>query len=114
MAIPSVVRCSLPASPNARIAADYAGRIAAVARTTSDAALSRLQRVELGYPPLELMAMSKVPAAVRAHLAKIGARGGKHASGAGGRGVSVDVSAEARSRRRRDLVRKRWAKAKKG
>jgi hypothetical protein len=52
-----------------------------------------------------------VPAAVRAYLAKIGAKGGKHASGAGGRAVWADVSAEARSKRMRDLVRKRWAKA---
>jgi hypothetical protein len=40
---------------------------------------------------------------------KIGAKG-RHASGAGGRAVWADVSAEARSRRMRDLVRKRWAR----
>jgi hypothetical protein len=57
--------------------------------------------------------MAKVPAAVRAYLAKIGARGGKRASGAGGRALWADVSAEARSKRMRDLIRKRWAKAKK-
>jgi hypothetical protein len=55
----------------------------------------------------------RLPAAVRAYFAKIGAKGGKHASGAGGRAVWAHVSPEARSRRMRDLVRKRWAKAKK-
>jgi hypothetical protein len=60
------------------------------------------------------MATRKLPPAVRAYLAKIGAKGGKHASGAGGRAVWADVSPEARSKRMRDLVRKRWAKAKKG
>ena len=59
------------------------------------------------------MAKSRVAAEVRAYLAKIGAKGGKHASGAGGRAVWADVPAEARSKRMRDLVRKRWAKAKK-
>jgi hypothetical protein len=58
------------------------------------------------------MAMSKVLAEVRAYLAKIGAKGGRHASGAGGRAVWADVPAEARSKRMRDLVRKRWSKAK--
>jgi hypothetical protein len=58
------------------------------------------------------MAKRVVPAAVRAYLAKIGAKGGKHASGAGGRAVWADVPAEARSKRMRNLVRKRWAKAK--
>jgi hypothetical protein len=81
------------------------------ARTASDAPLSRLQGVELSYPQLELMAMSKVPAEVRAYLARIGAKGGKHSSGAGGRAVWADVPADARSKRMRDLVRKRWAKA---
>jgi hypothetical protein len=56
------------------------------------------------------MAKSKLPAEVRAYLAKIGAKGGKHSSGAGGRAVWADVSAAERSRRMRDLVRKRWAK----
>jgi hypothetical protein len=59
------------------------------------------------------MAKRSVPAQVRAYLAKIGAKGGRHASGAGGRAVWADVPAEARSRRMRDLVRKRWAKGKK-
>jgi hypothetical protein len=49
-------------------------------------------------------------AEVRAYLAKIGANGGKHASGAGGRALWADVPAEVRSKRMRDLVRKRWAK----
>jgi hypothetical protein len=56
----------------------------------------------------------RIPAEVRAYLAKIGAKGGKHASGAGGRAVWADVPAEARSRRMRALVRKRWAKVKSG
>jgi hypothetical protein len=55
----------------------------------------------------------RVPAEVRAYLAKIGAKGGKHSSGAGGRAVWADVPAEVRSKRMRDLVRRRWAKAKK-
>jgi hypothetical protein len=61
------------------------------------------------------MAKRSIPAEaeVRAYLAKIGAKGGKHASGAGGRAVWAGVSAEAQSRRMRDLVRKRWAKARK-
>jgi hypothetical protein len=59
------------------------------------------------------MAMSKVPAEVRACLAKIGAKGGRHASGAGGRAMWADVPALERSRRMREVVRKRWAKAKK-
>ena len=58
------------------------------------------------------MAKRKVPAEVRAYLAKIGAKGGKHASGAGGRAVWADVSAAERSRRMREVVRKRWAAAK--
>lgn len=58
--------------------------------------------------------MAKVRAEVRAYLARIGATGGKHASGAGGRALWADVSAAERSKRMRDLVRKRWAKAKKG
>jgi hypothetical protein len=59
---------------------------------------------------LSAMAKSRVPAEVRAYLAKIGAKGGKHASGAGGRAVWADVSAAERSKRMRDLVRKRWRK----
>jgi hypothetical protein len=59
-----------------------------------------------------LRPMAKVPAEVRAYLARIGAKGGKHASGAGGRTLWADVPAEMRSKRMRDLVRKRWAKAK--
>ena len=58
------------------------------------------------------VAKKQLPAAVRAYLAKIGARGGKRASGAGGRARWADVPADARSKRMRDLVRKRWAKAK--
>jgi len=54
----------------------------------------------------------KVPPGVRAYLAKIGAKGGKHSSGAGGRAVWADVSAEERSERMRELVRRRWKKAK--
>jgi len=54
--------------------------------------------------------MAKVPAEVRAYLAKIGARGGKRASGAGGRVRWADVPAKERSKRMRDLVRKRWAR----
>jgi hypothetical protein len=56
--------------------------------------------------------MAKVPAEVRAYLAKIGARGGKRASGAGGRARWADVPAAERSRRMREVVRKRWAKVK--
>jgi len=52
----------------------------------------------------------KLPDAVRAYLARIGAKGGKHASGAGGRAVWADVSAAERSRRMRAVVRARWAK----
>jgi len=61
------------------------------------------------------MAKRSIPAEaeVRAYLAKIGAKGGKHASGAGGRAVWADVSAEERSRRMREVVRKGWAKTKK-
>jgi len=51
-----------------------------------------------------------VPAEVRAYLAKIGAKGGRHASGAGGRAVWAEVPAAERSRRMREVVRKRWAK----
>jgi len=54
----------------------------------------------------------RVPPAVRAYLAKIGAKGGRHSSGAGGRAVWADVSAKERSERMRELVRKRWKKAK--
>jgi hypothetical protein len=59
------------------------------------------------------VAKRKPPPEVRAYLAKIGAKGGRHSSGAGGRAVWADVPAEARSKRMRDLVRKRWGKAKK-
>jgi hypothetical protein len=59
------------------------------------------------------MAKSKVLAEVRAYLAKIGAKGGKHASGTDGRAVWKDVPAYERSRRIREVVRTRWAKAKK-
>jgi hypothetical protein len=58
------------------------------------------------------VAKRNLPAAVRAYLARIGAKGGKHASGAGGRAVWADVSAEERSKRMRQLVRARWKKAK--
>ena len=51
-----------------------------------------------------------VPAEVRAYLAKIGAKGGRHASGAGGRAVWAEVPAAERSRRMREVVKKRWAK----
>jgi hypothetical protein len=57
------------------------------------------------------VAKSKLPAEVRSYLAKIGAKGGKHSSGAGGRAVWADVPAAERSKRKRDLVRKRWARA---
>jgi len=56
------------------------------------------------------MAKSRVAAEVRAYLAKIGAKGGKHASGAGGRAVWAEVPAAERSRRMREVVKKRWAK----
>src|SRR2546422_7881795 len=42
-----------------------------------------------------------------AYLAKIGAKGGRHSSGAGGRAVWADVSAKERSERMRELVRDR-------
>jgi hypothetical protein len=58
------------------------------------------------------MAKRKVPVEVRAYLAKIGAKGGKHASGEGGRAVWADVSAAERSKRMREVVRARWAKSK--
>ena len=67
-------------------------------------------RVELSYPPLELMAKAEAPTAVRAYVAKIGAKGGTHASGAGGRAVLADVPAAERSKRMRAVVRARWAK----
>jgi len=60
--------------------------------------------------PLPAMAKRSVPAEVRAYLAKIGAKGGRHASGAGGRAVWADVPAAERSRRMRAVVRARWAK----
>jgi hypothetical protein len=46
------------------------------------------------------MAKRSIPAEaeVHAYLAKIGAKGGKHASGAGGRAVWADVSPDARSK----------------
>ena len=73
-------------------------------------------RPRTSKPPVvargNLRPMAKVPAAVRAYLAKIGAKGGKHASGAGGRALWADVPAAERSRRMRDLVRKRWARRK--
>jgi hypothetical protein len=53
------------------------------------------------------MATLKPPPEVRAYLSKIGATGGKHSSGAIGRSVWADVPAEARSKRMRELVRKR-------
>jgi len=56
------------------------------------------------------MAKSRVAAEVRAYLAKIGAKGGKHASGACGRAVWAEVPAAERSRRMREVVKKRWAK----
>lgn len=56
------------------------------------------------------MAKRKPPSEVRAYLAKIGAKGGRHSSGAGGRAVWAGVSAEERSRRMRAVVRARWAK----
>jgi hypothetical protein len=59
---------------------------------------------------IRAMAKRKPPPEVRAYLAKIGAKGGRHASGAGGRAVWADVPAETRSKCMRDLVRKRWAK----
>jgi hypothetical protein len=59
------------------------------------------------------MAKRKPPPEVRAYLAKIGAKGGRHASGAGGRAVWADVPALERSRRMREVVRARWAKARK-
>jgi len=43
---------------------------------------------------------------------RIGAKGGQHASGAGGRAVWAGVSAAERSRRMRAVVRARWAKRK--
>jgi hypothetical protein len=58
------------------------------------------------------VAKSKLSAEVSAYLAKIGSKGGKHSSGAGGRAVWADVPAAERSKRMRDLVRKRWAKVK--
>ena len=69
-------------------------------------------RVELSYPPLELMAKSKVLAEVPAYLAKIGAKGGKHSSGAGDRIVWKDVPAAERTRRMRAVGRARCAKEK--
>jgi hypothetical protein len=60
------------------------------------------------------MAKRTIPAEVRAYLARIGAKGGKHSSGAGRRAVWADVSPEARSERMRDLVKKRWAKKRPG
>jgi len=42
----------------------------------------------------------------------LGRLGGKAAAGRGGKAVWADVSPEERSRRMRDLVKKRWAKAK--
>jgi hypothetical protein len=62
---------------------------------------------------LSFLRMAKISAEVRAYLAVIGARGGKHTSGAGGRAVWADVPAKERARRMRDLVRKRWAKSRK-
>jgi len=56
------------------------------------------------------MSKSRVAAEVRAYLEKIGAKGGKHSSGAGGRAVWADVLAEERSRRMRKVVRARWAR----
>ena len=64
-------------------------------------------------PGGSLTPLIQVPAVMSgAYLAKIGAKGGKHSSGAGGRAVWADVPAESRSKRMRDLVTKRWAKTK--
>ena len=63
---------------------------------------------KLSYPPLEPMA--KVEAPDRG--VTIGAKGGKHSSGAGGRAVWKDVPVAERSRRMRAVMRARWAKAK--
>ena len=59
------------------------------------------------------MAKKKLPAEVRAYLAKIGAKGGRHASGEGGRAVWKDVPAEERSKRMRAVVKARWSRARK-
>jgi hypothetical protein len=58
------------------------------------------------------MAKSEVAPEVRAYLPEIGAKGGKHSSGAGDRIVWKDVPAAERTRRMRAVGRARCAKEK--
>ena len=59
------------------------------------------------------MAKQGVSAKVRAYLARIGAKGGKHSSGAGGRAVWGRRALTAAVAANASVVRARWAKAKK-
>ena len=60
-------------------------------------------------PSMSRAIKPKIDAALREYMKSLSAKGGKK----GGKAAWANVSPEERSRRMRDLVKKRWAKAKK-